>query len=203
MRKQLVLFVGIVIFFSATIVFTIVYGPMQRSYLPLPTVVSFQSAAEIYRALEGSGVRGRIAICFTRYLNAHDTIDSQDTRYIELSMNHGIVRKVFHVAPDAAWQEMQGELANRKFVRRTPEGFIWISDARVYIMPLSKFFGEEEKAIIIIEPRVWKQEELGRIADTLRSGRITSDLLVIIRGSAKDTEMFQRAMAGSAGSPAP
>lgn len=110
-------------------------------------------------------------------------------------MNHGVVRKVFHVAPDSAWPEINGALSKRNDMRPTPEGFIGIfDDGRVYIMPLSRFSPVAEKALIIVEPKIWSNNELMQIVEKLKSGRISSDLVVVIRGSEKDAELFRQVM---------
>jgi len=195
MRKQTVLLAGITLFFISVIAFSFFYGPMRRSFASPPKVVLVDSTAHIAKEWQADAVRGRIAICFTRYLNAVETKESTDLKATEQSMKLGIIRKVFHITPDAAWPEISGALSKRDYLRSTPEGFIGIfDDGRVYIQPLSRFSTIAEKALIIVEPKVWTEEELVHIANKLQSGTISSDLVVIIRGSEKDAELFRRAI---------
>lgn len=186
---------GIAAFFFSVLAVSYRYGPSQRSFASPPKVVTVASSEQIVRTWESSGVKGRIAVCFTRYLNAHETKESTELKATELSLDHGILRKVMHVTPDSAWPEIHGALSKRNDMRPTTEGFIGIFDAgRVYIQPFSRFSELAEKALIIIEPKVWSGTELQQIAEKLKSGRISSDLLVIIRGTDKDADLFRHAI---------
>jgi hypothetical protein len=193
--KHIALLAGIVVFFFAVIAFTFLYGPGQRSFSARPQVLSVESTEQIAQTWETAGVKGRIAICFTRYLNALEKKESNELKVTERSMEKGVIRRVFHIAPDSAWPEISGALSKRNGIRLTSEGFIGIFDAgRVYIMPLSRFSQVTEKALIIIEPNVWTKAELMQIAEKLKSGRISTDLLVIIRGSEQDAALFRQAL---------
>jgi hypothetical protein len=193
--KHFVLLAGIIIFFVSSVLFSYTYGPRQRSFASPAKVLSLESTAQINTAWESSGVKGRIAICFTRYLNALESKESRDVKATEISMNHGIVRKVFHVPPDSAWPEIKGALSKRSDMRTTSAGFIGVfQDGRIYIQPLSHFSPVTEQALVIVEPRVWTSDELERIAGLLASGGISSDILVVIRGSQHDAELFRNAM---------
>jgi len=194
--KHRVLLAGITISFFAVIAFTYLYGPSQRSFNARPQVLSVASNDQIAKAFESTGVKGRIAICFTRYLNALEGKDSKDLKVTETSMEQGIIRRVYHVTPDSAWQEISSALSKRKGIRPIPEGFIGIFDnGRVYIMPLTRFSHLKEKALIIVEPNIWTQDELKQIASKLHDGSISSDLVLIIRGSDKEAEQFRQAIA--------
>lgn len=194
--KQSALLAGIILFFFSVVAFSYLYGPMRRSFATPPQIIAAETSGQIALILGAGAVKGRIALCFTRYLNALETKESKDIKATELAMHHGIFRKVFHIPPDSAWPEIRGTLANRDDMRPTPEGFVGIfDDGRVYIQPLTHFSHLTEKAVIIIEPKVWTEAELKQIADKLKSGGISSDLVVIIRGSESDAELFRYAMA--------
>jgi hypothetical protein len=194
--KQSALLAGIVLFFSGVLAGTFLYGPSRRSFTTPPQVLSVESTEQIARTFASTGVKGRIAICFTRYLNAVDGKESKSLKVTEDSMEKGIIRRVFHVTPDSAWPEISAALAKRNGIRPIPEGLIGIFDnGRVYIMPLSRFSQTTEKALIIVDPNIWTQDELTQIANKLKSGSISSDLVVIIRGSEKDASLFRQALA--------
>jgi hypothetical protein len=195
MAKHITLLAGITVFFIAVVVFSYLYGPMRRSFVSTTKVLLVESTEQTAQAWETSGVKGRITICFTRYLNALEEKESKNVKVTELSMQKGIIRRVFHITPDNAWPEISGALSKRNDMRPTPDGFIGLFDyGRVYIMPLSRSPLIEEKALIIVEPRVWSHEELLQIVDKLRTGRISSDLVIIIRGSDKDAELFRQTL---------
>ena len=193
--KTIALLAGITVFFFAVIALTYLYGPSQRSFNPRPQVLPVESTEQIAQAFATTGVKGRIAICFTRYLNAVEGKDSTGLKVTEVSMEKRIIRRVFHVTPDSAWPEISDTLAKRNGIRPIPEGFIGIfENGRVYITPLSRFSDIKEKALIIIEPKIWTGEELKRIADKLKTGGISTDLLLIIRGSEQDAALFRQAL---------
>lgn len=195
MSKNTVLLAGIILFFFSVLAFSYLYGPTRRSLASPSKILTVETTEQILQAWETSRVKGRIAICFTRYLNALETKESKSLKVIEGSMHKGILRRVYHITPDSAWPEIQGVLAKRDDMRPTSEGFIGIfDDGRAYIMPLSKFSRMTEKVLLIIEPKVWTGAELSQIAEKLKSDRISSDLVVIIRGSEQDAELFRHAM---------
>lgn len=136
-----------------------------------------------------------MAICFTRYLNASETKESKEINVSELSLHQSTLRKITHVTPDSSWPEIEKTLSERNIMRATPEGFIGVlDDGRVYIMPLSRFTYVAEKSLIIVEPKVWTRDQLLQIVDKLKSGKLSSDLIVIIRGSDEDADLFRQAL---------
>ena len=194
--KQIVLLASIIVFFLSVVAFSNFYGPARRTFASPSKVLSVDTSDQITKAWKSSGVKGRIAICFTRYLNVLESKDSKEPLITELAMDHGIVRKVFHVVPEYAWPEVQKALSKRDDMRQTPEGFIGIfNNGRVYISPLSKLPPIDEKTLLIVEPKVWSQEELTQIGDRLKTGRLSSDLVTIIRGSENDAAIFRSATA--------
>jgi hypothetical protein len=194
--KHRALLIGIIVLFISVVAYTYLYGPRQRSFNAQgPQVLTAESTEQIARILDSAAVKGRIAICFTRYLNALEAKESKGLTVTESSMEKGIFRRVYHITPDSAWPEISATLSNRNGIRLIPEGFIGIFDyGRVYIMPLSRFSPVREKALIIVEPKVWTNDELKQIAAGLKSGNISSDLVVIIRGAEKDAELFRQAL---------
>lgn len=195
MAKRVLTLAVITLVFAATVIFLNQYGPAQRSFASPPAVLLAESTAQIARAWETTGVKGRIAICFTRYLNAVEAKESTDFKVTEISMEKGVLRKVFHIPPDASWPEISGALSKRYDMRPTTDGFVGIFNyGRVYITPLSRFSGVTEKALVIIEPKVWTNRELIQIAEKLKSGDISSDLVIIIRGTEKEADLFRQSL---------
>jgi hypothetical protein len=193
--KQLALRDVSIAFFLTIISLTFLYGPWKRSYNEQPLVLTVETSEQIAPILKKTGVKGRVAICFTRYLNAVEGKESTDLKVTERSMESGIFRKVYHTAPDNAWPEIRSALSKMNGVRTTQDGYIGIfENGRVYINPLSSMSQVSEKALIILEPKVWSPAELLAIAEKLRSGSISSDLVVIIRGTEQDAALFRRAL---------
>lgn len=195
MSRNTLLLIGIAILFVLVVIISHSYGPSRRVYLSAPQVHSAETTAEIARAWDESGARGRIAICFTRYLNALPEKESQDLKVTETAMEKGIIRRVYHVPPKRAWPEIEAALSKRIDMRPTREGFIGIFDyGRVYIQPLELLAPLQEKALVIIEPGVWTPAEIARISGMLQSGRIISDFILIIRGAENDVALFRAAI---------
>lgn len=194
-HKHLAFTAVIIIFFISTIALTFLYGPWRRTYNVPSQVLSAESSDQIARIWEKAGVKGRAAICFTRYLNAVEMKGSKDINVTENAMEKGILRKVYHIAPDSAWPEIQSALSKMNGVRTTQDGYIGIfENGRVYINPLSRFNQLSEKALIIIEPKIWSPAELLKISEKLKSGGISSDLVVIIRGTEQDVALFSNSL---------
>ncbi len=193
--KQKVVLIGITIISFSAIIFLHFFGPSRRSFVPTPRVVLVNSGAQIIQAWESNKVNGRILISFTRFLNAHESKNSTDINAAEISLNRNILRKIIHVPPDRAWPEIQEALSRRSDMRRSSEGFIGVyDDGRVYIKPFSRLDTIEEKALVVIEPRIWTDNELLQIAEKLKSNSLYSDLILIIRGSEHDATQFYDAM---------
>jgi len=190
--RNIAILVGITVFSFAVVIFLYFYGPSRRVYATSPKVISLQTVDQILQTWQSGGFKGRMAICFTRYLNAHESKDSKEANVTELALHQSILRRITHIPPDNAWQEIDKVLSSRNIMRATPEGYIGVfDDGRVYVMPLSKFSHVEEKSLIIVEPRIWSHEELQQIAEKLKSGKISSDLVIIIRGTEEDAALFR------------
>jgi hypothetical protein len=193
--KNRALHAGITLFSFTIVIFLYFYGPSRRVYATSPQVISLQTVDQILQTWQSGGFKGRMAICFTRYLNAHETKDSKEAIVSELALHQSILRRITHVPPDNAWQEIDKILASRNIMRATPEGYIGVfDDGRVYVMPLSKFSHVEEKSLIIVEPKIWSRHELLQIAEKLKLGKISSDLVIIIRGTEEDAALFRQAV---------
>jgi hypothetical protein len=193
--RKIGLLAGITVFSFAVVISLYFYGPSKRIYASSTKVISLQTVDQILQTWKSGGFKGRMAICFTRYLNALGMKDSKEANVTELALHQSILRRITHVPPDNAWQEIDKVLSSRNMMRATPEGYIGVfDDGRVYVMPLSKFSHVEEKSLIIVEPTVWSRDELLQIAEKLRSGKISSDLVIIIRGTEEDAALFRQAV---------
>lgn len=176
---------AIMLFFFGTLVWTFAHGPAKRSFVIPDKTVAVQSALEVNEHLQSSGVHGRIAIIFARRLNQQFSGGSFPERdYLDTALRHGIVRTAYYIVPDSVWSEVAAENLMRTLIvppKTTETGFIVLHvGGRIHVMPLSKYVPEQEKALVIIEPRAWSQKELSRIESFLESGQLASDLTVII-----------------------
>lgn len=172
------------------------YGPMRRSYVTPPQAHSVATSSEILRIWEREWIRGRVAVTFSRYLNALETKDAKDVKVMEQAMNHGLVRTAYHIVPDRAWPEVHDNFSRWPVVKQTDTGLVGLfEDGRVYVMPLSRFTAVTEQALAVIEPSVWTESEKRDIVAKLRSGAVRTDLLTVIRGTPADAGLFSPAVA--------
>ncbi|MEI6297806.1 MAG: hypothetical protein WCO84_09310, partial [bacterium] len=68
--RNIAILVGITVFSFAVVIFLYFYGPSRRVYATSPKVISLQTVDQILQTWQSGGFKGRMAICFTRYLNA-------------------------------------------------------------------------------------------------------------------------------------
>ena len=183
-----------VIIFSSVLIFIHYYAQSRRKFVSPSRVESVVSTKQLEETWINANVRGRTLISFSRYLNALESIDSNDIKATEQALGKGILRRVFHVIPDNVWLEVSKNLAGRKGVRVTKEGYIGIFDGgRVYVQPLSRFRPPEEKSLLVIEPKVWTSPEQASIVAYLTSGRISTDLATVVRGTEQDVKILRKA----------
>jgi hypothetical protein len=194
--RRLAVPAAISLIFAAAVAFSLAWGPSRRRAVEPPRVVAVGSSAALGESWRASGAHGRVAVLFTRYLNAVASREDKDTTATEAAVEQAILRRVHHVPPDRAWPEIDGTLSRREDMRKVPGGYLWMSlDVRIQIAPLSRFEPVGEPALVVVEPAVWSPEELRAIAGRIRAGDLETDLLVVIRGSEADTELFRSALA--------
>lgn len=184
----------IILLFAGSIVFTFTYGPSKRTYVTPNRTVSAQSASAVDALWHSSGVHGRIAIIFARHLNQQFSGKGfPEMDYIDRAMRHGLVRSVYYIVPDSAWSEVATEnISNPQLlapIKTTDNGFMLLHEGgRIHVMPLSKYIPEQEKekALVVIERRVWSRQEHFRINNHLKSGLLTTDFLIFIADKTKE-----------------
>ena len=189
----------ILAFACGVLFFSFAYGPHRRTYAAPPRVVDVENEAEIYRLWNSAGLKGRIVILFSSSLNAQVGMNTSDD-YIELALRHGIVRTVWQVVPDGAWPRVFAEDLDRQMpspVKVTDTNFAMLLEAgRINVTPLSKFWPMDEKVVIVVEPDAWSLEERAHIARLMSSGRLATDLVLVVRGASSEKQRFQTAMKG-------
>lgn len=179
---------AIILFFFSILGGTFFYGPARRTFVVPDKIVAVRSAPELDDLWHASGVRGRIAVLFTRHLNHQFSgIAFPEMDYLDRAMRHGIVRRAYYVVPDIFWQMTVLEHRERmEYIldpKATDTGFMILHEGgRIHALPLSKYIPEldDEKALVVLDPAVWTAQERSRIDGFIRSGQLPSDLVVII-----------------------
>ena len=185
---------AITLLFFGTLIWTFTYGPSKRRYIIPDRTVTVHTAAELDALWHSAGAHGRIAVLFARYLpKKSDGFFFPEIDYLDIAMNHGIVRTAYYVVPDRAWVEAVADnLANPSLIvqpKITDTGYMLLHEGgRIHVVPLSKFIPEQEqeKALVVIDPALWTEQEQSRINGFIRSGQLTTDLVVVINAAKRD-----------------
>lgn len=182
MRHRNVTILGIFLFAFGVLVFSFVYGPLQRTFASPERTVQVSSGADINELWESEGLRGRVAVIFTRSLNGPY---SSGVKYIESAMRRGIVRAVYYVVPDSIWDDVIVENYSRPMLTPpmpTASGFVMLlEEGRVNVMPLSRYWPDAgEKALVVLEAGIWSSDDLAYIYRIVKSGNLPADLFAII-----------------------
>lgn len=174
------------------------YGPSRRIFVVPNRVHQVAAPPEILEEWEAAGIKGRIAVVFTRRLNASEpNTDWAEKQYLQQAMHRGIVRKVFHVVPDASWGEISRNLAGHRI---TSAGILLLYDeGRVLVTPLSKFrqyyrtIGE--KVLAVLEPTIWTAPEWTEINALVNSSPLSTDMLTLLESKAAASGVMPQASA--------
>jgi hypothetical protein len=186
----LAVFVGVVLVLS-------LYGPSRRTFLVPPRAIAVATTAELLSFCQERGLRGRRAVVFARRLiQAEDPSgDPPDIQPLTELMHRGVVRELFHVVPEQAWPEVTWNLANVSIFRVEGRGRVAnFEDGRINVDRLAGFWPKREPALLLLDPRDWSPDELQVIAGLVRSGRLRTDLIAVLRGTAADLALWSAIM---------
>ncbi len=151
-----------------------------------------QSVSKMSDALavwESDRIKGRILVLFDRALNADPTGSREfhlsnlrvtDENYIYLAFRKNLVRKVYHVVPNAAWDEVNHALAGNPYVQQRPGGFrIVIEGMPVMIQRLHDLPSITEPVLVAINRNAVDPGTIEQAASLIRSGVLSCDRLTI------------------------
>lgn len=183
----------VLIFLCLALFIVFFYGPTRRIFVTVPKVEHAATSTDIGRIWTTARVKGRVAILMTRYLNAEDVpVDPNNYKFANIAMKHGIVRTIYHVVPDCTWIDVEKNLSQLRNARKTANGYILIvPEGRIYIAPLSRFEPIKEVSLLVVEPAVWTEFELGTIRELMVKKWLSSDLITIVRGVTTDIDRFK------------
>ncbi len=174
---------------GGALLFAAWYGPSRRVFVAPPRVVAASTGAEILGAWRAAGVAGRVAVVFSRRLNGEQggPGGSPELAYVEVGLERGPLRAVRHYVPDAAWSEVERNLTRMPGARPIDGGFaLPFGGGRVEVRPLSRLGALGETALVVVSPADWNAADRARIADALRAGLVSADVLAVLRGSAEE-----------------
>lgn len=175
-------------FALAVVVMLSLNASISRKMAPQQKVVLAGTTEEIARIWSSAGVKGRLAVLFSRRLNiVEPTPDSKQFQYIESLMHEGVIRNVYHVVPDSAWGDVRNNLSKRHDARPGASGYsVLFAEGRVNVMPLSQFHLKiREQVLIVIEAGLWSSDEKVKIRKLIDT-QLTPDILTLYRAEPED-----------------
>ncbi len=103
------------------------------------------------------------------------------SNYSYLAIKSGIVRKIFHVIPEASWQEVEKNLSDLPFAKRTDTGFrlLIFEGTPVTILRLRDLPALTEPVLANINTDIWSPREQEEIASLFVRKSLTSDLTTL------------------------
>lgn len=156
-------------------------GASHRRYLQTPRVLRITEQNDSFSVWSEHNVQGRVLFLFDSPLNIYREATKQENQYLFLAIEKGIVRKIYHVIPDALWHDVSSSLQKQKDVVRSGEGFRMAvyEGVSVYIMRMQDIPRINEPALVSINGDLWSDIELARIFQRLTLGIPESDLVTL------------------------
>ncbi len=196
-RREVLEFSAIIIGFMVVAALLTYAGYSHRRFLPEPRVQRISAPHDAAALWTEQHVQGRVLILFDRQLNAEKGSSRQEDSYVFQAIQTRIIRKIYHVIPDAFWKDVCLSLGQNRFAARSGAGFRMAAHEGVPVMIIrvKDIPCIREKALISINSDCWSDPELGLIVQQLREGRLRSDLITISgRISELDAQGVQHAM---------
>jgi len=145
---------------------------------------------------EESGVKGRILFLFDRSLNADPSAASTlpDERltvtsdnYVYVAFRKNLVRRVYHILPDASWGDVERNLKGNPYVQDTGGVFrLTIEGMPVLIMRLRDIPATKEPVLINMNEAAWGDAGMEVLAGLLKQRVLTGDIITIAGNPARE-----------------
>jgi hypothetical protein len=133
--------------------------------------------------------RSLLELAYPGICPAHVPYGLTPENYVFLGIKHRVVRRVFHVLPDDAWAEVEGNL--ERIPHAVPRGKGYRVTANdgvpVDILRIGDLPPIGEPVIVHVNTDVWLPDELDAIAGMVRNGGIVPDMLT---ASGREAERF-------------
>lgn len=195
MPQRLLSILAILVVSAAILIFTGVVAPLQRVFLTIPRCESAQFPEEIFNAWQKQKLHGRTAIVFTRRLNGEAVgKESESTmKYLEESLQQGIIRTAYHYVPDESWSEVSNVLTKWN-AGDSEKGFtLMYGGGRMRVLPLSRFVTIDEKALVVVAPAEWSSAGNETVLSLVRTRKLATDYLLVLRGNASYLQLYNDA----------
>lgn len=194
-EKETILAVGGLLLACCIMIVLSMHGSSGRFYVIPPRIEIIPDPPMAFLAWKKWGVKGRILLLFDRHLNM-EAPERQDQEisvdgipldsylrkdnYVYLAIRNSIVRKVYHVIPDAAWPEVENVLAGNRYVSRSGGMFtMTVMQTPIFIMRLRDVPLIREPALLVINVNYWNEGDLRRIIARMKDRAFRSDFITL------------------------
>jgi hypothetical protein len=168
--------------FVAVLLLCAFQGPRHRRYAGPPGVRTAPSHLAAFREWEREGVKGRVLCLFDRraFLSDKGEVPTEEN-YLDLAVRRGIVRRIYHFVPSAAWPEVEAKLRADDRFRFEGGGFVhFMEEGRLFVTTIENVPQFEERALVLVNPASWSGQELVHVGHILRDHGIDSDLAIVV-----------------------
>ena len=189
LKRGSLFFVSILVL-GAVIAMVTFFGATGRVFLRSPETAQIAEPYQAYDTWRARGVTGRILVLFDKS-PAADPIEYNSvekpgkSNYVSYAVKDNIVRQVYHVVTDEAWEHVKANLSGRDDAYVTDNGvrLRHINGTALYIVRLRDLPKIGEKVLVLINGEYWDGNGSEGILELLKTGRITSDLVLIAGGA--------------------
>ncbi len=142
----------IVLLFVVTLLFCMLYGPLNRNYALPPAMRNVENNVDIFKAWEKEEVKGRILFLFDRHNHISPEVAAvSNDNYVSIALRKGIIREVHHIIPVSAWQEVRNKLLNtREFTYKDGVFIMPMAGGRLYVTTIDNIRSNKEKALLVV-----------------------------------------------------
>jgi len=192
-RRLIISNVLIILFLLSGMAFLYFYGLSGRVYLDKALVKRVERPESSYFLWRESGIKGRVLFLFDRHI--HDVATGEEVNewnYIYKAMRNNFVRKVYHVVPDSAWNDVSAVLGKSERAERVGDGFRFVIEGMpVMVMRIKDVTAVGEKVLIDVNADWWGGDDLIKVAQLVKDRALQSDLITVSGGSPEiGLEMF-------------
>jgi len=164
---------------------TVQHSRNNRRFSPVHQVATIPTMDGAYGIWASAGVRGRVLVYCDRRLNIEvsEPVDpsSPGDQYVYASIRTNMVRVLYHVVPDSAWDEVATNL--RKFpVYAYDRGMFRITvfdGIPLYVMRLRDMPHLDEEVLLHINSDVWDDREFSEILGLLHNHTLSGDIITL------------------------
>lgn len=147
------------------------------------------------KAWKEEGVRGRVLVHFDRQIHAGALEGGvSDENYVYQAAEMNLIRKIYHIVPDAAWPEVRDALSRMLGVSNQGGLFhLTLEGTPIIVSTLKHIPVISEKVLINISGDYWNEGDLQRMALLVGNGRLIPDIITV---SGSDTGRIMEAFRG-------